>query len=167
MLVNGASGGVGLMAVQIARALGAAEVVGVCGGEHFDRVRPLGADRLIDRRAEDFTAARDAYDVIFDAVGKSTYAACKPALRHDGRYVTTLPDPKQAVAYLTSIFTEKKMRPFMAKDRGSDMAQVAAWVADGRVKAIVEKTYPLQRAADAQRDNERGGTAGKIVLTID
>ncbi len=126
VLVNGASGGVGRMAVQIAKALGAAEVVGVCSAAHFDLVRSLGADRLIDHHAEDITAARDAYDVIFDAVGKRTYGQCKPVLRHDGRYVTTLPDPKQAIGYLTSLVTEKKMRSFMAKDRGQDMALVAS-----------------------------------------
>ena len=167
VLVNGASGGVGLMAVQIAKAMGAAEVVGVASASHFDVIRSLGVvDRLIDHKSEDFTTARDAYDVVFDAAGKSSYAAAKPTLRHDGRYVTTLPDAANAVGYVSSLFTEKKARPFMAKDRGEDLVQLAAWLAAGRLRPTVGKTFPLAELAAAQTASEHGEVVGKIVVLV-
>lgn len=166
VLVNGASGGVGTFAVQIARALNAGEVVGVCSQAHDELVKRLGVDRVIDYRLADFTAAKEQYDVIFDAVGKRSYAECKPALRKDGRYVTTLPDLKQAGGFLTSIFTEKKSRPMLVKDRGDDLHLICGWLEAGTIRPVIDKTFPLEQAAEASRYGESGRAGGKIVLSV-
>lgn len=88
VLINGASGGVGIFAVQIAKALGA-EVTGVCSGSNVEMVKGLGADRVINYKQQDFTQDNVEYDIVFDVVGKSTPPECKPVLKDDGVYVTT------------------------------------------------------------------------------
>lgn len=167
VLINGASGGVGTFAVQLAKALGAGEVTGVCGPDNAELVRSLGADRVLDHHEHDFTNDLSRYDLIFDAVAKSSYLASKAALRRNGRYVTTAPEPKDlAAGALVSAFSTKKMSMLLAANQGTDMALIAAWLQAGTLRPIIAHTFPLAETAEAHRLSEAGRAAGKIVLTI-
>lgn len=168
VLVNGASGGVGSMAVQIAKALGAGEVTGVCGPDNQDLVRSLGADRVLNHREHDFTKDLSRYDIILDAAAKSSFVASKEALRRNGRYVTTTPDPGAILAgTAAAVFSTKTQHAFMAKESGSDLAVVSAWLQAGTIRPVIDRTFPLQQLAEAHRYNEQGHAAGKIVLTVE
>ncbi|WP_245575783.1 NAD(P)-dependent alcohol dehydrogenase [Hymenobacter norwichensis] len=168
VLINGASGGVGSMAVQIAKALGAGEVTGVCGPDNQDLVRSLGADRVLNHQEHDFTKDLSHYDIVFDAAGKSSFVASKEALRRNGRYVTTTPDPAAIVAgKAAAVFSTKTVHAFMAKESGSDLALISAWLQAGTLRPIIDRTFPLQEIAEAHRYNEQGHAAGKIVLTVE
>ncbi|MCB2378953.1 NAD(P)-dependent alcohol dehydrogenase [Hymenobacter sp. BT635] len=168
VLINGASGGVGTFAVQLAKALGAGEVTGVCGPDNAELVRSLGADRVLNHHEQDFTRELSRYDIIFDAVAKSSYLASKAALRRNGRYVTTAPEPKDVAAgALVSVFSTKKMSMLLAANRGTDMALLSAWLQAGTIRPIIAKTFPLTETAEAHRLSEAGRAAGKIVLTVE
>ncbi|WP_236705134.1 NAD(P)-dependent alcohol dehydrogenase [Hymenobacter sp. AT01-02] len=167
VLINGASGGVGTFAVQIAKALGAGEVTGVCGPANVELVRSLGADRVLNHHEHDFTHDVSRYDLIFDAAGKSSFTACQEVLRRNGRYVTTTPDPAAVVLdKFASVFSTKSSYVFMAKERGTDLALLSAWLQAETIRPVIAKTFPLSATADAHRFSEAGGVAGKIVLTV-
>ncbi|SHK89435.1 NAD(P)-dependent alcohol dehydrogenase [Hymenobacter psychrotolerans] len=168
VLVNGASGGVGSFAVQMAQALGAGEVTGVCGPTHLELVRELGATRVLNRKEHDFTQDRSRYDLIFDAAGRSSLLASKNALRRNGRYVTTTPDPSGIVlGTLATVLSDKSQHMFMARESGPDMALISAWLQAGTIRPVVTKTLPLRDIAEAHRLSEEGGIAGKIVLLVE
>lgn len=168
VLINGASGGVGSFAIQIAKALGAGEVTGVAGPGGQELVRSLGADRVLNHEEHDFTKDLSHYDIIFDAAGKSSFVASKAALRRNGRYVTTTPGPTNLVVdTAAAVFSTKTTHTFVAKNSGSDMALVSAWLQAGTIRVVIDKTFPLQQLAEAHRYNEKGHAAGKIVLTIE
>lgn len=167
VLINGASGGVGAMAVQIAWALGAGEVIGTCGPDNMEMVRSLGASQVYNYKEHDFTKDQSRYDVVFDAAGKSSFSESKACLRNNGRYVTTIPDPKAiAAAVLSAAFSSKKQAAFMAKNSGSDMALISAWLKAGTIHPVVDRTFPLAETRAAQEYGEQGESKGKIVLTV-
>jgi NADPH:quinone reductase-like Zn-dependent oxidoreductase len=166
VLVNGASGAVGLFAVQLAKLLGAAEVTGVCSTDHVDLVKEVGADRVIDYKKEDFTEEKNRYDLIFDAVAKTTFANTKDSLRENGRYVTTVPSPKDILGFATSVFSDKKARNLLVKDKGADLRLIREWIEAGKLKVIIDKVYALQDAAEAHRYSEQGRASGKIILEV-
>ena len=167
VLVNGAAGGVGSFAVQIAKALGAGEVTGVCGPSNQELVGSLGADRVLNYQEEDFTADLSRYDLVLDAAGKSTFIASKNSLRRNGRYITTIPDPAALIAgTAAAAFSNKTLHILLVQQSGPDLALVSAWLQAGTIRAIIDKTFPLQEVAEAHRYNEQGHTAGKIVLTV-
>jgi 2-desacetyl-2-hydroxyethyl bacteriochlorophyllide A dehydrogenase len=168
VLINGASSGVGTFAVQIAKALGADTVIGVCGTEHVDLVKSLGADSVIDYSEEDFTQHTDKYDLIFDAVAKTTYIDSKPSLKQNGRYVTTVPDPKDfALGFVLSVFSDKKLKMVMTEDKSNDLRLIKHWIESGKITPVIDKVFSLKEAADAQLYSEEGHAAGKIILLID
>jgi len=168
VLINGASGGVGVFAVQLAKALGAGEVTGVCGPDNAELVRSLGASRVLNHHEHDFTKDLSRYDLVFDAVGKSSYLTARPALRRNGRYVTTTPEPRAVIAgTLAAAFSDKKQGLFMAANRGTDLALISTWLQAGTIRPIIDKTFPLAETAAAHRYSESGRTAGKIVLTVE
>jgi NADPH:quinone reductase-like Zn-dependent oxidoreductase len=168
VLVNGASGGVGSFAVQLARALGAGEITGVCSPANQELVRTLGADRVLNREEHDFTQERSRYDVIFDAAGKSSFVASKAALRRNGRYVTTTPDPAGVVAgVLSAALSDKSQRLFVTKESGPDLALLSAWLQTGTIRPIIAKTFPLRDIAEAHRYIEESRGAGKVVLVVE
>ncbi|RIJ33439.1 NAD(P)-dependent alcohol dehydrogenase [Pontibacter oryzae] len=167
VLINGASSGVGTFALQIAKALGAGKVVGVCGTSHIELVKSLGADGVIDYTKDDFTETRNCYDLIFDAVAKSSYLESKRSLCHHGRYVTTVPDPKDiAFGFAFSVFSDKKLKAIFTDDKGEDLALISAWIEKGSIKPIIDSVYPLHAAAEAHKYSEQGHAAGKIVLQV-
>lgn len=166
VLVNGASGSVGSTAVQIARAMGAI-VTGVASNRNLDLVRSLGADRVIDYGKEDFTAASSAYDLIFDTVGKSSFSACRGALKPEGMYMTAVPSLSAAMLRKSgrrARFAATGLRP--AAEKAKDLQQLVAWVADGSLRTVVEREFELDQIAEAHAHVETGRKVGSAVVNI-
>jgi NADPH:quinone reductase-like Zn-dependent oxidoreductase len=167
VLINGASGGVGTYAVQIAKAMGAT-VTGVCSTRNLDLVRSIGADRVIDYTQEDFTQMTDRYDLIFDAVAKRSFSECKRVLQPQGIYVTTAFSPLLALrGTWTSMTGSGKMAPLPPKPPSkADLVFIKELVETGRVVPVIDRRYPLSETPDAIGYLEAGHTRGKIIITL-
>ncbi len=170
VLILGGAGGVGHFAVQIARALGAVTTA-TCGPANVEFLRSLGADFVIDYTRQDFRASRDRFDVIFDAVGKSSFPACRRLLALAGTYVTTLPGPDLflwlPVQWISKMFGRaKQARLLMVRPNSDDLAYLGQLADEGKLKPTVSLRLPLDQAAEAHRASEAGHTRGKIVLDI-
>jgi NADPH:quinone reductase-like Zn-dependent oxidoreductase len=170
VLVHGGAGGVGHFAVQIAKALGAMTTA-TCGPANIDFVRSLGADFVIDYSRQNILDGRDRYDVIFDAVGKSSFSACRHALAPGGTYVTTLPSPDLffwgPVQRVAKLFGQaKQARLIMVRPTREDLACLGGLADKGKLKPTVSLTFPLERASEAHQANQAGHARGKIVLDI-
>lgn len=173
VLVNGASGGVGGFAVQLAKAMGA-EVTGVCRGAKADHVRAIGADHVIDHTTEDFTAHEGRYDVVFDMVADHPLGRTRRSLKRGGTLVlssgrggkVTGPLGRIAAASVVSPFVPQRLRPLAAKRDGDDLAELARRIDAGEVRPVVDAVFPLDRAADAVARFEAGDVRGKLVLTV-
>lgn len=171
VLVNGASGSVGAAAVQLAKHLGA-EVTAVCGPAHVELARSLGADRVIDRTHEDFTRARDEYDVIFDAVGKSSFRRTRRALVPGGSYLTTVPSWAIMAQQLTSKLGRRRaviMFTGLRKDADKvpDLEYLAALAAEGGFRPPIEREVPLADVAEAHRIVDTGHKAGSVIVVLE
>ena len=166
VLINGSSGGVGIFAVQIAKILGA-EVTAVCSTKNLDLVKSLGADRAIDYTQQDFTQESIQYHVILDAVGKQSFSRCRRVLQPRGIYVTTLPGFDNAIqGLLTLLLPGKKAKFVLAKAQGQDLALLKDWFEAGKIRPVIDRTYPLAEAVAAHTYSETERAVGKIVLTI-
>jgi NADPH:quinone reductase-like Zn-dependent oxidoreductase len=169
-LIDGASGGVGTFAVQLARALGAARVAGVCGPSNVELVRGLGADTVIDYTREDFTRRPDRLDVILDAVAKSSFGACRRILGPRGTYVTTLPMP--GVLFWGALLPVagrlgygKRAKFVVAQARGSDLEFLGRLVDEGKLRPIIDRIFAFDQVKEAHDFSETGRARGKIVLS--
>lgn len=171
ILINGASGAVGTAAIQLAKHYGAT-VTAVCSGRNLDLVRSLGADIAIDYTTEDFTRKRDAYDVIFDAVGKSTFGRSRRALRPGGSYLTTVPSLAILLQMLwTSRFGKRKAAIAFTglrktADIAADLLTISQLAGAGALVPVIDKTYPLALNAEAHRYVDTGRKRGSVVITI-
>ncbi|MEB3356202.1 MAG: NAD(P)-dependent alcohol dehydrogenase [Synechococcales bacterium] len=166
VLINGASGGVGTFAVQIAKSLGAT-VTAVCSDRNFDLVRRLGGDRTLDYSLRDFTKESARYDVIFDAAGKRTFSDCRSALTSEGIYVSTLPNPDVIFwSGVTALLPGQKAKIILVQVKTSDLVALNSLMDEGKVRVIIDRTYPLSAIQQAHRDSETEHTAGKRVLTV-
>ena len=166
VLINGAAGGVGTFAVQLAKVFGA-RVTGVCGPENIDFVRQLGADRAIDYHQADFTRRPEQYDLVFDAVSKSSYHKCRGVLKAHGHYVSTVPTPMEYLNQgLTRLFGGRRSHTFLARPRGEDLRHLAALIESGRLHPVVQRAYPLGEVAQAHQASQAGHVRGKLVLRI-
>jgi NADPH:quinone reductase-like Zn-dependent oxidoreductase len=164
VLINGASGGVGIFAVQIAKALGAV-VTGVCSGKNIVFVKFLGADFAIDYTQQDFTQNQVQYDIVFDAVGKQTFDNCKKVLKPNGVYITTLPNLQNIVSIgLTSLFGGKKAKFIIAQPNTADLLYLNELIETGKLRVVIDCTYPLQELAAAHIYSETERAKGKIVI---
>jgi NADPH:quinone reductase-like Zn-dependent oxidoreductase len=171
VLINGASGGVGTFAVQIAKAFGA-EVTAVCSTRNFDMARTLGADRVIDYTKEDFTRNGQTYDLILAANGYHPLSAYKRALTPQGIYVMAGGKPGQIfqAMLLGSSMSEnggKKLGGFTAKANQKDLVMLKELVEAGKVVPVIDKRYPLSEAAEALRYLGAGHARGKVVITVE
>ncbi len=166
VLINGASGGVGSFAVQIAKALGAT-VTAVTSGRNTQWVRALGADRIVDYQRDDFTRSSERYAIVFDTVSSSSFARCKPILTPRGTYVRTLPSASTILHAVTSaIPLGRRARIFFLRPRAADLDQLRDLIEAGRVTPQVERVFPLAEAAQAHAASESGHTRGKLVLRV-
>lgn len=171
VLVNGASGGVGHFAVQIARALGA-RVTAVTSAKNLEFVRGLGAHEVIDYEEEDFAGRDQSWDVIFDAVANSSYTDCEPVLARDGGiFVTTLGGPRLMIwiglTTLGGLFGQRKRaRLVMIKYRAEDLAFLARLVEQQKLWPEIQEVFALEKIREAHELSERGHVRGKIVVTV-
>lgn len=168
ILINGASGSVGAYAVQLAKYYGA-EVTGVCSATNADLVKSLGADKVIDYTTVDFTRSGETYDVIFDAVGKSSFSRCKKALTHNGVYLTTVPSLAILPQMLwTSLFGGKKAKFATAglMQSKDNLNFLKGLFELGKLKAVIDRHYPLEQLAEAHRYVETGRKKGNVIITV-
>jgi 2-desacetyl-2-hydroxyethyl bacteriochlorophyllide A dehydrogenase len=167
VLINGAAGGVGTFAVQIAKAY-ETEVTAVCSTKNVELVRGLGADRVIDYTQQDFTKDTEKYNIIFDVVGKRSFSECKNNLLNQGIYITLLPSPDIILnGFLTFLIPGKKAKLFVAKANDKDLAYLKELIEANKIRPIIDRTYPLSQIADAHRYSEEGRTVGKIAIAIE
>jgi NADPH:quinone reductase-like Zn-dependent oxidoreductase len=168
VLINGASGGVGSLAVRIARLLGAAGVTGVCGPANLDMVRSLGADRVVDYTREDFAGQGERYDLIFDAVAKRSFANCRPALAPGGVYVTTAFSPGLLLQQMwVSLAGGQRMAVMPPRPPGKNITdRLEAFLRAGELRPIVGPCFPLSEVRDALRAYEAGHAGGRVVITM-
>ncbi|HJU84037.1 MAG TPA: NAD(P)-dependent alcohol dehydrogenase [Holophagaceae bacterium] len=174
VLVNGASGGVGSFAVQIAKALGA-EVTGVCSTRNLDLVRSLGAGQVVDYTREDFTRLGQRYDLIFDTIGNHTVSAMRRVLEPKGVLVMAgaarmgdwlEPLVSPLMTLVQSWFVSQTLAPFLAKGRQEDLVVLKDLIEAGKVTPVIDRTYPLSEAPEAIRYLEGGHARGKVVITV-
>jgi NADPH:quinone reductase-like Zn-dependent oxidoreductase len=169
VLVNGATGAIGSAAVQLLRDRGA-EVTAVCGTEHLELVRSMGADRVIDYTAEDFTRDEQRYDVVLDAVGKSSFGRCRRLLKPGGLYLSTDLGPlsqNPVLALVTPLFGGRRVRfPIPWQDRGT-VAYVKERIESGAFKPLIDRRYRLDQIVEAYRYVETGRKVGSVVVSVD
>lgn len=168
VLINGASGGVGTFAVQIAKSFGA-EVTGVCSTRNMDMVRSIGADHVIDYTQEDFTQNGQQYDLILDAAAFRSIMDYKRALHPKGIYVMVGGATAQFlqamfIAPWVSMTGTKKMAAVLKKPNNHDLAFVKALLETGKLKPVIDRRYPMSELPDAIRYLETGRARGKVVL---
>ncbi|MFA9406889.1 MAG: NAD(P)-dependent alcohol dehydrogenase [Anaerolineales bacterium] len=167
VLINGASGAVGTYAVQIAKSYGA-DVTGVCSARNLDTVRSIGADKVIDYTQEDFTQSEGRYDLIVDAVRKSSFSDCKRALTSKGIYVTTAVSPALILQQQwVSMTGSQKMVPMVPKKLVTrDLQDLKDLLEAGEIKPVIDRSYPLSEVPEALRYYGKGHARGKIVITM-
>ena len=172
VLINGASGSVGTAAVQLARYYGA-EVTGVCRTTNIEWVKSLGADQVIDYTQEDFTKNGKTYDIIFDTVGKRSFSACKGSLKDEGIYLATVPTPVMMLHALWPAKSGGKKIKFVAaglrsaSEKIKDLVFLTELIEAGKIKAVIDRCYPLEQIAEAHRYVEQGHKKGNVVITVD
>ena len=177
VLVNGASGGVGTFAVQIAKALGA-HVTGVCSTRNVDLVRSLGADAVVDYTKEDFAAGSARYDVILDNVGTRPISDFRGVLAENGRYVLIGggglddqgllgPVARMARAAMIRPFVDEEILPMMARMQADDLVALADLIESGKVTPVIDRRYSLEEFAEAMRYLETGRARGKVVVALE
>ncbi|GAA2376685.1 NAD(P)-dependent alcohol dehydrogenase [Nonomuraea africana] len=173
VLINGASGGVGTFAVQLAKALGA-EVTGVCSTRNLDLVRSIGADHVVDYSREDFTTGGRRYDLIVDLAGNRPLSACRRALTPTGTLVLSSggggrwfgPLRRIVSALAVSPFVRQSLRPHTATRSKDDLAVLTELIEAGKVTPAIDRTYPLSEAAEALRYFVEEHARAKIVITV-
>jgi NADPH:quinone reductase-like Zn-dependent oxidoreductase len=177
VLINGASGGVGTFAVQIAKTFGA-DVTGVCSTRNVDLVRSLGADHVIDYTKEDFAKGTERYDVILDNVPNHSLSECRRILTPNGKYVMiggggpndsrwVGPFGRVIKTMVLSPFTSQKMGMMMADANGKDLTILADMMQSGKLKPVIDRTYKLNEVPAAIAYLEEGHARGKVVITVE
>ncbi len=169
VLINGASGGVGTFAVQIARSMGA-EVTGVCSTRNVDMVRSIGADHVIDYTREDFRRGDGRYDAILDNVGNCTLSGCRRVLTPRGILVPNSGNAGLGYvlkAFVLSLFARRQGAPFIAMPNPEDLNALKELVESGAFKPVIDRTYPLSRIREAMGYLAEGHARGKVVISVD
>jgi NADPH:quinone reductase-like Zn-dependent oxidoreductase len=166
VLINGASGGIGSYAVQLAKHYGA-HVTGICSTPRMSLVKALGADEVINYVKTDFTQNGQKYNVIFDVLGRSSFAKCKRSLTANGRYLlASFKTPQLLQMLITSFFGGPKVICALSNESLADLLHIKALAEAGKIKAFVDKRFPLAQAAAAHRYWEAGQRTGSVVLTL-
>jgi NADPH:quinone reductase-like Zn-dependent oxidoreductase len=173
-LINGAAGGVGTFAVQIARSLGA-EVTGVCSTRNVDMVRSIGADQVVDYTRDDFTRSPQRHDLMFDLVGNRSLSECRRVVKPKGVYLASYGKPENLwlgplVRLLgmmaLSPLVSQRLRPFVTQANREDLQLLRELIEAGEVTPVIDRTYSLGEVPDAIRYLEEGHARGKVVITV-
>ncbi len=173
VLINGAAGGVGTFAVQIAKSFGA-DVTGVCSTRNVDMVRSIGADRVIDYTQEDFTKSGQRYDLVFDSVGNHSLSACRRVLNRKGTYIVVGgpdgrwlgPLARLIKTLVLSPFVSQNLVMFLARRSKEDLTVMRELMEAGKVTPVIDKRYRLSEVPEAIRYLEEGHARGKVVITL-
>ena len=173
VLINGASGGVGTFAVQIAKSFGA-DVTGVCSTRNVELVRSIGADHVVDYTKEDFTKSADRYDVILDNVGNHSLSECTRVLNPKGKYIIVGgpsgrwidPLPRAITALVLSRFMSQEVAMFLAQMKQADLTILGDLMHAGKVTPVIDRRYPLSELPSAIGYLEAGHARGKVVITV-
>ena len=166
VLINGASGGIGSAAVQIAKSY-EAEVTGVCGTARLVFVKSLGADKVIDYTKQDFTRSGETYDLIFDVLGRSSFPDTKSSLKENERCLYASFKSRQLLQMLsTSISGSKKVICALAPGSLDDLLSAKELIEAGKIKSIIDKSFPLEQTAQAHRYVEDGHKKGHVVISV-
>ncbi len=174
VLINGATGGVGIYAIQIAKALGA-EVTAVCGPENTELARELGADHVIDYTQEDYTGGEARYDLILDNVANHSLAKARQAVAAGGSYISNSARSegrwfgavgRMAVAGLLSMVVPKQGRPFYSPVRRQDLIDLTELIEAGKLRPVIDRSYPLAETATAMDYIAGGHAGGKTIITV-
>jgi NADPH:quinone reductase-like Zn-dependent oxidoreductase len=167
VLINGAAGCFGTYAIQLAKLFGA-EVTAVDNTDKLDAMRMLGADHVVDFTQEDFTENHMRYDLILEVAGKASYSNCIRSLNPNGRLVLANPTfPQMLRAVLSAPFSDKKVSFAFAKDKSEDLEYLADLMKGGAVKALIDRSYPLEELAAAHRFVESGAKIGQVAIYIE
>ncbi len=166
VLINGASGGVGSLAVQIAKILGA-HVTAVGSGEKLDFIKSLGADEVVDYRSKKLPDIGSSFDMVFDVAANSSFSVCKNLLNPAGTYLTLLPSPSLLAGFLQSLVTGKRVRFVGVKSKKQDLELIAQWVESGALKPTVDRQFPLSALPQALGTLASGKAKGKIALSLE
>ena len=169
VLVNGATGAIGSAAVQLLATRGA-HVTAVCDTQHLELVRGLGADRVIDRTAEDFTQDDETYDVVLDAVGKSSFGQCRRLLEPGGAYLSTELGPRGQnpfLALVTPLLPGRSVLFAYPRHNQAMMNEFKDLMATGRFRPVIDRYYPLAEIVEAYRYVETGQKVGSVVITLE
>jgi len=167
VLINGAGGSIGTIAVQLAKSFDA-EVTAVDSTRKLDMLRSIGADQVIDYTQEDFTKSGETYDVIFDIVGKSSFSRSIRSLKQNGRYLLANPGLSQMVqGQWTSITSSKKVIFGAASPKTEDLIFLKELIEAGKIKSVIDRRYPLEQIAEAHRYVEKGHKKGNVVITLE
>ncbi|MGA8028887.1 MAG: NAD(P)-dependent alcohol dehydrogenase [Bryobacteraceae bacterium] len=172
VLINGAAGGVGTFAVQIAKSFGA-NVTGICSTTNVDMVRSIGADRVIDYTQEDFTRIGQLYDLLFDAVGNRSLSECRRVLNPKGILIMVgAPNDARLIrilarligALVQSLFVSQKLIPFLARSNREDLTTLGNLMSTGKITPVIDRRFSLSEVPDALRYLEQGHARGKVVI---
>ena len=169
VLVNGATGAIGSAAVQLLKNLGA-DVTATCDAENVELMRGLGADRVIDYTAEDFTKDDQTYDVVLDAVGKSSFGRCKRLLKPGGVYLSSDLGPlsqNPILALITPLFGRRKVMFPIPKQDPEMVRHFKELIESGEFKPLIDRRYPLDEIVEAYRYVETGQKIGNVVISVD
>jgi NADPH:quinone reductase-like Zn-dependent oxidoreductase len=170
VLINGASGGVGTLAVQIARVLGG-EVTAVCSTRNIELVRSLGAQHVVDYTREDFTQGGRRYDVVFDLIGNRSLTELRRILTATGTLVLSSGPPSPTIrrllkALVLSPLVRQRLVPNVQRLSGEDLERLTEWIEAGDVRPVIDRAYPLRQAPEALRYQAEGHAQGRTVITI-
>ena len=151
--------------MQLAKYFGA-EVTGVCSTTNLELVKSLGADKVIDYTQEDFTKNGETYDIIFDAVGKTTFSQCKSSLKNKGYYLHTGMAGSEIKGLWYSMTTDKKVIGGTAVPRTEELVFLKELIETGRLKPVIDRCYPLEQMVEAHRYVDQGHKKGNVVITF-
>lgn len=168
ILINGASGGIGSHALQLAKSQYGAEVTGVCSTPRLEYLRALGADKVIDYTQEDFVQSGETYDVILDVLGRSSFSHCKGSLAPNGRYVLVSFKIKQLLQMLrTQVRGDKKVICALSPQSLEQLVALRELIEAGKIKSVIDKRFPLEQTAEAHRHVEEGHKTGHVIITVE
>jgi NADPH:quinone reductase-like Zn-dependent oxidoreductase len=166
VLINGASGGVGSYAVEIAKNLGAGLIVGTASAAKAEYVRSRGAHRVVDYKTTPIREIGAQFDVVVDAAATSSFGACASILKPKGTYITTLPSGALVAGMLRAAFSSKKCKLLLVKNAAADFEQLARWFDEGKLSPVLDRAYPLAEVPAALQRLRDGDVRGKLAITI-